>query len=57
MPSDLGWKADETGYVTRCTVANRNYPMPRSYSFILRKGDTEQVVSIAAVSLYPIILD
>ncbi|MBN1777369.1 MAG: hypothetical protein JW811_04530 [Clostridiales bacterium] len=57
MPSDLAWEAAENGYVTRCVVANKDYPLPRSYSFILKKGDTEQVVSIAAVSVYPIIFD
>jgi len=56
-PSDLTWEAVENGYVTRCAVVNKSYPLPRSYSFILRKNDTEQTISIAAVSVYPILFD
>ena len=57
VSSDLEWEAVKTGYVTRYTVQNHSYPLPRSYSFILRKNDTEQVISIAAVSAYPILFD
>jgi hypothetical protein len=57
MPSDLAWTETVNGYVRRYTVAGLAYPLPRSYSFILKQGDTEQIVSIAAVSEYPIVLD
>ena len=57
MPSDLTWTAVQNGYVTLRTADGIQYPLPRSYSFILRKGDTEQVVSVAAVNAYPMILD
>ncbi|MFH1513187.1 MAG: hypothetical protein ABIG45_07520 [Bacillota bacterium] len=57
MPSDLVWAEYANGYVRRYTVANRAYPLPRSYSFILRRGGTEQVVSIAAASVYPLVFD
>jgi len=57
MTSDLQWTAYENGYVTRYAVAGETYPLPRSYSFILKKGDTQQIVSIAASSVYPIVFE
>ncbi|HPJ03003.1 MAG TPA: hypothetical protein PKU80_09210 [Candidatus Limiplasma sp.] len=57
VPSDIVWQAEQTGYITRCTATGVAYPLPRSYSFILRKGDSEQVITIAASSSYPIVLD
>ena len=57
MPSDLQWISQENGYVTRYAVASREYPLPRSYSFVLRRGDTVQMISMAAVSVYPIVFN
>ena len=57
MPSDLTWTETATGYVRRYTVDGLTYPLPRSYSFILRKDNTEQIVSIAAASIYPLAFD
>lgn len=57
MSSDLSWVEDTSGFVTRRTVDNQAYPLPRSYSFVLKQGDTAQFVSIAAVSQFPMPLD
>lgn len=57
MPSDLQWTAYENGYVRRYTVTGENYPLPRSYSFVLTSGETQQIVSIASTSEYPILYD
>jgi hypothetical protein len=57
MPSDLVWAEYTNGYIRRYAVEGETYPLPRSYSFILKSGDTEQIVSIAAVSEYPIVFD
>jgi len=57
MQSDIVWAEYENGYVRRYAVSGLSYPLPHSYSFILRKGDTQQVISIAAVSEYPIVFE
>jgi hypothetical protein len=57
MQSDIVWTAYENGSVRRYAAGGLSYPLPQSYGFILRKGDTEQVISIAAVSEYPIVFD
>ncbi len=56
VPSDIAWTAQDNGYISKQTVDSTAYPLPRSYSFILRKGDVNQIVTIAAVSAFPIIL-
>lgn len=57
MPSDVVWAEVVNGFVRRYAVEGKTYPLPSSYSFILKQGDTEQTVSIAAVSEYPIVFD
>ena len=57
MASTLQWDETQTGYITLRTVTGMAYPLPRSYNFVLRKGDSEQTVTIAAASAYPIILN
>lgn len=57
MRSDLTWEEAADGYVRRYAVANQAYPLPRSYSFVLKQGDTVQIVSIAAASEYPAVFD
>ena len=57
MPSDLVWAEDESGFVTRRTVEGHAYPLPHSYRFVLKQGDTVQFVSIAAVSQFSMPLD
>ncbi|MBE0600997.1 MAG: hypothetical protein IH607_04360, partial [Firmicutes bacterium] len=57
MASVLQWEDTQVGYVTLRTVAGISYPLPRSYNFILRKGDSEQIETIAAVNVYPVILN
>lgn len=57
LASDLVWAEYANGYVRRYAVEGAAYPLPSSYSFILRRGETQQIVSIAAVSEYPIVFD
>ncbi len=57
LASDLVWAEYSNGYVRRYAVEGAAYPLPSSYSFVLRRGDTQQIVSIAAVSEYPIVFD
>ena len=57
MASDLQWTEYETGYVKQYAVTGETYPLPRSYSFVLKSGDTKQIVSIASASEYPIVFD
>ena len=57
MASDLVWVEYTNGYVSRYAVDGQTYPLPSSYSFVLKSGDTQQIVSIAAVSEYPMVFD
>lgn len=57
VPSALQWEARQIGYITLRTVTGMAYPLPRSYNFILHRGDSQQTVTIAAASVYPIIFN
>jgi hypothetical protein len=57
VPSALQWEARQVGCVALRAVTGMAYPLPRSYNFVLRKGGTEQIVTIPAASVYPIILN